>query len=120
MNLILVLLGVVLQVSLPLLVLHGAADQVTEPSISKSLHEKAKSEDKTLKLYDDAWHCLLQGEPDDVVKKVMMDIVSWLDDHAASKENFDKQSEPEMNDLVSEAVPNLIDFGKLDPMKELQ
>jgi hypothetical protein len=119
LNLILALHGLLLQVSLPLLVLHGAGDQVTDPSISKLLHEKAKSEDKTLKLYDDAWHCLLQGEPDDMVQKVMMDIVSWLDDHAASKGNFDQQSETETESIVSEAAPNLIGFGKFDAVKEL-
>lgn len=98
--------------------LHGAADQVTDPSISKLLHERAKSEDKTMKLYDDAWHCLLQGEPDDVVKKVMKDIVTWLDAHAASKGDFDQQNETEMEDRVSTAAPNLIEFGKFDAVKE--
>ncbi|KAG0609398.1 hypothetical protein M758_8G181000 [Ceratodon purpureus] len=107
------------EVSLPLLVLHGAADQVTDPSISKLLYEKAKSEDKSLKLYDDAWHCLLQGEPDDMVKKVMMDIVSWLDDHVASKGDFDQQDETDMENRISEAAPNLIEFGKFDAVKEL-
>lgn len=102
------------EVSLPLLVLHGAADQVTDPSISILLHEKAKSEDKTLKLYEDSWHCLLQGEPDDVVKRVMMDIVTWLDAHAASKGDFDQQNETEMEDRVSAAAPNLIEFGKFE------
>jgi acylglycerol lipase len=107
------------EVSLPLLVLHGAADQVTDPSISKLLHERAKSEDKTIHLYDEAWHCLLQGEPDDVVKHVMKDIITWFDAHAASKANFEQSSEVEMEERVASAAPNLIDFGKFDAVKEL-
>lgn len=117
--LILVLHGLLLQVSLPLLVLHGAADQVTDPSISILLHEKAKSKDKTLRLYDDAWHCLLQGEPDAVVRNVMMDIICWLDAHAAIKGDFSCQSEQEMEERMSTASPSMINFEKYDSMKEL-
>ena len=112
--------GLFLQVSLPLLVLHGAADQVTDPSISISLHEKAKSEDKTLRLYDEAWHCLLQGEPDAVVKNVMTDIISWLDAHAAaSKGGFSRQREQEMKHRVATATPSMVAFGKYDLIKGL-
>lgn len=71
-----------LQVSLPLLVLHGEADIVTDPSVSKTLYEKAKSSDKKLKLYKDAYHSLLEGEPDEMIVQVFDDIVSWLDEHS--------------------------------------
>ncbi|CAI0451374.1 unnamed protein product [Linum tenue] len=70
-----------LQVSLPLLILHGEADIVTDPSVSKALYEKAKSSDKTLKLYKDAFHSLLEGEPDETITQVFNDIISWLDQH---------------------------------------
>ncbi|PQQ08118.1 caffeoylshikimate esterase [Prunus yedoensis var. nudiflora] len=53
------------KVSGPLLILHGAADKVTDPLVSQLLYEKASSKDKTLKLYLDGYHCILQGEPDD-------------------------------------------------------
>ncbi|XP_060672573.1 caffeoylshikimate esterase isoform X2 [Ziziphus jujuba] len=69
-------------VSLPLLVLHGEADIVTDPSVSKALYEKAKSSDKKLKLYKDAYHSLLEGEPDEMIVQVFDDIVSWLDEHS--------------------------------------
>ncbi|CAI0451046.1 unnamed protein product [Linum tenue] len=68
-------------VSLPLLILHGEADIVTDPSVSKALYEKAKSSDKTLKLYKDAFHSLLEGEPDETITQVFNDIISWLDQH---------------------------------------
>ncbi|XP_058091523.1 caffeoylshikimate esterase-like isoform X2 [Magnolia sinica] len=67
------------KVSSPLLVLHGAADKVTDPQISKFLHEKASSKDKTLKLYPEGYHSILEGEPDDRILKVIDDIISWLD-----------------------------------------
>ncbi|KAI7729862.1 hypothetical protein M8C21_007752, partial [Ambrosia artemisiifolia] len=53
------------KVSAPLLILHGAADKVTDPNISKFLYEKAASKDKTLKLYDGSYHCILEGESDE-------------------------------------------------------
>ncbi|CAI9758395.1 unnamed protein product [Fraxinus pennsylvanica] len=55
------------KVSLPLLILHGKADKVTDPSVSKALYEKASSPDKKLNLYDNAYHSLLEGEPDEMI-----------------------------------------------------
>lgn len=67
------------KVSSPLLILHGAADKVTDPLVSQFLYEKASTNDKTLKLYEDGFHCILEGEPDDRIFTVLNDIVSWLD-----------------------------------------
>ncbi|MCL7024647.1 hypothetical protein MKW94_020104 [Papaver nudicaule] len=67
------------KVSSPLLVLHGAEDKVTDPLISKFLYEKAACKDKTLKLYPEGYHCILEGEPDERILTVLKDIVSWLD-----------------------------------------
>ncbi|KAL2635175.1 hypothetical protein R1flu_006654 [Riccia fluitans] len=49
------------KISLPLLILHGAADRVTDPAVSKALYEKACNPDKTLLLYENAWHAVLEG-----------------------------------------------------------
>ncbi|XP_028794441.1 caffeoylshikimate esterase-like isoform X2 [Neltuma alba] len=73
------------EVSLPLLVLHGEADTVTDPSVSKLLHEKASSSQKKLKLYKHAYHSLLEGEPDEVILEVFNDIIAWLDDHSSKQ-----------------------------------
>ncbi|XP_052726078.1 caffeoylshikimate esterase isoform X2 [Vigna angularis] len=73
------------EVSSPLLVLHGAEDKVTDPLVSKFLYEKASSKDKTLKLYEGGYHCILEGEPDDRISAVHDDIVSWLDFRCSSK-----------------------------------
>ncbi|XP_023532059.1 caffeoylshikimate esterase [Cucurbita pepo subsp. pepo] len=69
------------EVSLPLLILHGEADTVTDPSVSKALYEKASSSDKSIKLYKDAYHSLLEGEPDEIIIQVFDDIISWLNEH---------------------------------------
>ncbi|XP_027100080.1 caffeoylshikimate esterase-like [Coffea arabica] len=71
------------KVSLPLLILHGKDDVITDPSVSKALYEEASSADKKLILYDDAYHSLLGGEPDEVILKVFGDIISWLDAHSS-------------------------------------
>lgn len=69
------------EVSLPLLILHGDADTVTDPSVSKALYENASCSDKKLKLYKDAYHALLEGEPDELITEIFGDIISWLDEH---------------------------------------
>ncbi|XP_024537665.1 caffeoylshikimate esterase [Selaginella moellendorffii] len=73
------------QVSLPLLILHGGADKVTDPSVSKALYDNASSTDKRLYLYEGVYHGILEGEPDDTIDRVLADICSWLDLH--SKQN---------------------------------
>lgn len=73
--------NIVVQVSLPLLILHGKEDKVTDPSVSKALYEKARSRDKKLNLYDDAYHSLLEGEADEMILRVFDDIIYWLDQH---------------------------------------
>lgn len=67
------------QVTLPLFILHGGADVVTDPALSKALFEKSKSVDKQFLLYEGAWHGLTAGEPDDVMFRVLDDIIGWLD-----------------------------------------
>ncbi|KAH1099849.1 hypothetical protein AAZX31_13G032600 [Glycine max] len=70
------------EVSLPLFILHGEADTVTDPSVSKALYENASCSDKKLQLYKDAYHGLLEGEPDEIITQVFGDIISWLDEHS--------------------------------------
>ncbi|XP_060194112.1 caffeoylshikimate esterase-like [Lycium barbarum] len=72
------------KVSLPLLILHGKNDIVTDPSVSKALHERSISSDKKLFLYEEAYHALLEGEPDEMILRVFGDIISWLDEHTIS------------------------------------
>lgn len=63
----------------PVLILHGAADTITNPEGSKELNLYARSTDKTLKLYDGLYHDLLhEPEKDQVVN----DMLQWLDARA--------------------------------------
>ncbi|XP_062161398.1 caffeoylshikimate esterase [Alnus glutinosa] len=65
-------------VSLPFIVLHGSADVVTDPNVSRDLHDEAESEDKSIKIYDGMMHSLLFGETDENIEIVLLDILSWL------------------------------------------
>jgi len=70
-------------VTLPFVVLHGDADTVTDPEVSKALYDLASSEDKTMKMYPGMWHALTVGETDENVGIVFADIIAWLDEHTA-------------------------------------
>src|SRR6266478_6344712 len=65
-------------ITLPVLILHGTADQATKPSGSQHFYDLAGSKDKTLKLYDGHFHDLLNDIDKDVV---MADIKSWIAEH---------------------------------------
>jgi acylglycerol lipase len=63
-------------ITVPVLILHGMLDKATKPSGSQFFYESTQSADKTLKLYEGAYHDLLN----DVDKEtVMADITRWLD-----------------------------------------
>jgi alpha-beta hydrolase superfamily lysophospholipase len=64
------------RVDVPILILHGKADQVTPPSGSQALYARASSKDKSLQLYGKMFHDLLH-EPEKGI--VTNDIVTWLD-----------------------------------------
>jgi acylglycerol lipase len=66
--------------AVPLLVLHGAADRVTNPDGSRELYRRARSTDKRLELYEGFFHDLLH-EPDGA--RVAADLAAWLDARAA-------------------------------------
>ena len=63
-------------ITLPLLILHGTADQATKYSGSQLFYDTAGSSDKAIKLYEGHFHDLLN----DVDKElVIRDIESWVD-----------------------------------------
>nr|GMD10241.1 caffeoylshikimate esterase [Ipomoea batatas] len=67
-------------VDFPFVVLHGSADVVTDPEVSRELYRMAKSKDKSIKIYDGMMHSLLFGETDENVELVRTDILKWLND----------------------------------------
>lgn len=70
------------EVRMPFFILHGEADTVTDPEVSRALYERAASTDKTIKLYPGMWHGLTAGEPDENVELVFSDIVFWLNERS--------------------------------------
>ncbi|RAJ76655.1 alpha-beta hydrolase superfamily lysophospholipase [Chitinophaga dinghuensis] len=65
-------------INLPVLILHGTGDKATKPEGSQFFYEQAASSDKTLKLYKDHYHDLLN----DLEKETVMgDVISWLNAH---------------------------------------
>lgn len=63
-------------ITLPVLILHGTADKVTNPNGSQLFYDTAGSSDKTLKLYDGHVHDLLN---DYGKEQVMTDIGGWIE-----------------------------------------
>ncbi len=64
------------EIAIPVLILHGTADKVTEPDGSREMARRARSPDKTLKLYEGAYHDLLH-EPERTA--VVVDIVAFIE-----------------------------------------
>eukprot|EP00252_Welwitschia_mirabilis_P025497 TRINITY_DN7987_c0_g1_i1.p1 TRINITY_DN7987_c0_g1~~TRINITY_DN7987_c0_g1_i1.p1 ORF type:complete len:339 (+),score=5.45 TRINITY_DN7987_c0_g1_i1:32-1018(+) len=69
------------KIEIPFLTVHGTSDEVTSPESSRLLYEKAKTreEDKKLILYEDMYHSLIQGEPDENSSRVLNDMRLWID-----------------------------------------
>ena len=63
------------KIKLPILIMHGFADPLTDPRGSKLLYEQVGSEDKTLRLYDNCYHEIC-NEPER--EQVFIDMESWL------------------------------------------
>jgi alpha-beta hydrolase superfamily lysophospholipase len=65
------------RITIPVLILHGTHDKATRPSGSKHFYDTTGSVDKTLKLYEGAYHDLLNDTDKSVV---MADIQKWIDE----------------------------------------
>jgi alpha-beta hydrolase superfamily lysophospholipase len=64
--------------SLPVLIMHGSADRISDPSSSKMLFEGVNSKDKTLKFYEGFYHEIFN---DPERQRVFADIEAWLKLH---------------------------------------
>ena len=63
------------EITLPILIMHGTADQLCDPQGSQMLYEQVGSRDKTLKLYEGFYHEIF-NEPGH--KQVLADMETWL------------------------------------------
>lgn len=66
------------EIKLPMLIMHGSADQLVPQEGSKLLYELAGSKDKTLKFYEGFYHEIF-NEPEH--KQVFVDMETWLTKH---------------------------------------
>jgi alpha-beta hydrolase superfamily lysophospholipase len=64
------------QLRVPLLILHGTADRVAAVEASQALFERAEATDKTLRLYPELYHEVL-NEPEK--EQVLADLIQWID-----------------------------------------
>lgn len=64
------------EIHVPLLVMHGAADQITDPAGSREFVERAQSPDKTFVLWPEDQHEIFNELDQDAVLKRLTD---WLD-----------------------------------------
>lgn len=69
------------RLSVPLLVLHGADDQICPLAGSVMVHEAVSSTDKTLRRYPGLYHEVF-NEPER--EQILTDLISWLNDRSAS------------------------------------
>lgn len=75
-------------VEVPLLLLHGTGDVVTDPEGSRQLYARAASKNKALRLYEGLYHDLLH-EPE--WRTVVDDALAWMDARiSAAPANPDK------------------------------
>lgn len=68
------------QLSLPLLIMHATDDQLTNPAGSQLLYQQARSQDKTLKLWQDHKHEIFNELEKEQVIALM---IEWLDERVA-------------------------------------
>ena len=72
------LLSTISELSLPMLIMNGTADRLSNPASSKILFDGVSSKDKTLKLYQDFYH-EIYNEPER--QQVFQDMEKWLKLH---------------------------------------
>jgi lysophospholipase len=66
-------------VTQPFLLVHGTADKLVPHKAGVLFHDRAASEDKSIKLYEGLYHEVM-NEPER--EQVLDDIVGWLDARA--------------------------------------
>jgi acylglycerol lipase len=66
------------EIKLPILIMHGLADKLSDPRGSQLLYDRVGSQDKTLKIYDNCYHEIC-NEPER--EQVFYDMEDWLTKH---------------------------------------
>ena len=78
----------------PVLLLHGTGDRVTDPGGSQLLFDRATAADKSLKLYPGLYHDLFH-EPEH--RQITADVLQWLTQHCAGAQRGGPTHRPRQN-----------------------
>jgi acylglycerol lipase len=78
--------------SVPIWIGHGTADMGTSSVASETMFKILDVNDKTLKLYDGAYH-KLHGEPDGVAAEFANDVATWILERTNSGKQIEEGSE---------------------------
>ena len=65
-------------ITLPILIMHGSSDKLTNPIGSQELFDAVCSKDKTLKWYNGFYHEIHNDPEKD---RVFEDVINWINDH---------------------------------------
>jgi len=76
------------EIEVPLLILQGTEDRLVHPEGAVILHQKARSRDKTLRLYEGLYHETLH-EPQQ--QTVLADLLDWMESRAPTQGNGQRQ-----------------------------
>ncbi len=76
--------------TLPLLGMHGSEDRLAPVEASRMVNRLARSEDKTLNVYDGLRHEIFNELPADR-ERVIDDLLAWLDAHAVGETDLSHQ-----------------------------
>lgn len=66
------------RLKLPVLVMHGTADQLVPPGPTRAVHQAIASKDRTLRYYEGLYHEIFNEPERD---QVIADVIRWLDAH---------------------------------------
>jgi len=66
-----------LKFNMPVLIMHGSGDKMADPEGSKTFYQNISSKDKTLKIYDDFFHEIMNEIEKE---RVYSDILNWLEE----------------------------------------
>ncbi len=69
--------------SVPIWIGHGSEDRVTSCSSSQTMFDRLDVKDKTIKLYEGAYH-KLHAEPDGVAEEFGNDVANWILNRAST------------------------------------
>jgi alpha-beta hydrolase superfamily lysophospholipase len=69
------------KITLPILIMHGAADRMVSPAASQLLYDRVSSPDKTLHIWDGYYH-ELYNEPRPEREAVFCELEAWLDERS--------------------------------------